>query len=390
MKPRYRRAALSIVVALGMMSVVPSVAFAANPACGDTIYTNVTLTADLDCSGFDGTGITIGKKGLTLNLNGHTIWGTDGDDNNYGVYTNYKKNVTVKNGTLDGWDTAVYAENTVGGTFKNLKLRDTANDETYDEGIYIYQGANNLVTNNNAAGVGYGIDVEYSAGNWITNNTVNSGYESFYFYYEQSDHISGNHADGYSDYGFYDYDSGDQTYTNNHADADSDGGSYGFYLECDEYGWITVKNNTATDNSSYGFYIYECFDYYAYGSFRSSIISGNVSNDNGGYGFYDYYSLQAKYTNNTAKRNGSYGFYFDYPGGYTITGNVANNNDSDGIYMTDMGYGNYGNPKVVSKNTTNGNDGYGIYAEYGVANASGNKAKNNATSPDDCWNIACN
>jgi parallel beta-helix repeat protein len=390
MKPAYKRAALGAVVAMAMLGVVPGVAFAAQPSCGDTIMTNVTLTADLDCSGYGGNGITFGKKGLTLNLNGHTIWGTDGDDSNYGVYTNYKKNVTVKNGTLDGWGNAVYADSTVGGTYKNLKLRDTANDEPLDEGIYIYEGANNLVTNNNSDGVGYGIDVEYSAGNWITNNTVKNAYDGVYLYYEQSDHVSGNTAMGYSDVGFNDYESGDNVYNNNHADADGDGGGYGFYLECDGYGWVTVTNNTATDNSSYGFEIYECYDDYAYNSFQNSVISGNVSNDNSGYGFYDYYSLQAKYTNNTAKRNGSYGFYLDYPGGLTVTGNVANDNDSDGIYMDDMGYGNYGNPKVVSNNTANGNTGYGIYADYGVANASGNQAHNNSNAPDDCWNIACN
>ena len=379
-------------VALGMLSAVPGVAFAAVPACGTTIMVNTTLTGDMDCSGYNGDGIIFGKKGLTLNLNGYTIWGTDGDDNNSGVYTNYKKNVTVKNGWLDGWDTGVYAENTVGGTFKNLKVRDTANDEVYDEGIYVYEGANNLVTNNNTDGIGYGIDVEYGGGNWITNNTVNNSYEAFYIYVEHNDHFTGNTAMGYTDIGFYDYESGGNVYTNNHADADGDGGGYGFDIECDEYGWVTMKNNFATDNGEYGFYIYECYDYYAgiSGDTQQSLIQGNVSNDNSGYGFYDYYSLQIKYINNTAKRNGDYGFYFDYPGGYTVTGNVANWNDDDGIYMTDMGYGFYGNPKVVSNNTTNNNGSYGIYADYGVANASGNVALNNGTSPDDCWNIACN
>ena len=390
MKPAYTRAVLGSVLALGMLGVVPGVAFAANPTCGTTIMQDTTLTADMDCSGYNGDGIIFGKKGLTLNLNGHTIWGTDGDDDNNGVWTNYKKNVTVKNGTLDGWGNAVYAENTVNGTFKNLKLRDTANDEPYDEGIYVYEGGNNLVTNNNSDGVGYAIDVEYSSHNWVTNNVAKNGYESFYASYEQSDHITGNKAIGYSDYGFYDYESGDQVYNNNQADPDGDGGSYGFYLECDEYGWITVTNNWTTGNTSYGIYIYECYDYYAYSSFQSSVISGNVSNDNPGYGFYDYYSLQAKWTNNTAKRNGSYGFYLDYPGGYVINGNVANKNGNEGIYLTDMGYGSYGNPKSVSNNTANGNDGYGIYADYGVGNGTGNSASNNSTSPDDCWNIDCN
>ncbi len=137
MNPKFRRAAFGVALALSMLGVVPSVAFAAQPSCGDTIMTNVTLTADLDCSAHTGDGITFGKKGLTLNLNGYTIWGPDGEDDYRGVYTNAKKNVTVKNGTLDGWDTAVSVVNTVGGTFKKLTILDTAFDEDYDVGIYV-------------------------------------------------------------------------------------------------------------------------------------------------------------------------------------------------------------------------------------------------------------
>jgi hypothetical protein len=194
---------------------------------------------------------------------------------------------------------------------------------------------------------------------------------------------------GYTDEGFYDYESGNATYTGNTADADGNGGTIGFYMECDGYAGITFKNNSATDNSSYGIEIYECYDDYAYDNFADSIVSGNVSNDNSGYGFYDYYSLQAHYLNNTAKRNGGYGFYMDYPGGQIFNGNVANKNGSDGVFFDDMGYGYYGNPKSVSNNTANGNSGYGIVADYGVPNASGNVAHNNSSSPQ-CWNVLCN
>lgn len=389
MKPAYKRAALGAIVALGMLGVVPGVTFAAAPACGDTIMSNVTLHADLDCSSATSDGITFGKKGLTLNLNGYTIWGPDGDDNYSGINTNNKKNPTVKNGTLDGWDTAVYGYASIGGAYKNLKIKDTAGDETYDEGVYVYYGANNVVDNNTCWDIGYCVDVEYGGGNWVTNNTANDGYDSFYSYYEQDDHFSGNTAMGYSDDGFYDYASGNATYNGNTADADGNGGSIGFYMYCDSYAGITFKNNSATDNSSYGIEIYECYDDYGYDNFQDSIISGNVSNDNGGYGFYDYYSLQAHYLNNTAKRNGGYGFYMDYPGGQIFNGNVANKNGSDGVFFDDMGYGYYGNPKSVSNNTANGNSGYGIVADYGVPNASGNRAHNNSSSPQ-CWNVLCN
>jgi parallel beta-helix repeat protein len=388
MNPPYRRLVLGVALALGLLGAIPGVAFAANPACGTTIMTSRTLVADLDCSAYDGDAIIFGKKGITFNLGGYTLWGMVGNDNDNGVYTNYKKNVTVKNGTIANYDNAVYAYATVGGVYKNLTIN--GDSEPYEEGVYIYYGADNLVTNVTTNDVGYGIDVEYSANNWITNNTVNDGYESFYFSVEQGDHISGNHANGYSDIGFYDSDGADNTYTNNHADAMTNGGGYGFDIECNEYGWVTMRNNSATNNSSYGFYVYECYDYYSYSVFKPSVIDGNTANDNPGGGFYDYYSLQAWYTNNTAKRNGDDGFYMDYPGGITFTGNVANRNAGDGVEFTDMGYGNYGNPKSVKNNTANRNDEFGINADVGIGGATGNVALNNGYAPDNCYNIACN
>src|SRR5438552_12880 len=43
-------------------------------ACGKTIKHDTTLGADL--TGCSGDGLTIGKDGVTLNLNGHTVSGT--------------------------------------------------------------------------------------------------------------------------------------------------------------------------------------------------------------------------------------------------------------------------------------------------------------------------
>jgi parallel beta-helix repeat protein len=365
------------------------VAFAANPSCGDTLMASKTLSGDLDCSGYGGDALTFGKKGLTLNLNGYTIWGPAGDDSYNGVYTNYRKNVTVKNGTIANYNIGVYSYYTVGGIYKNLTINAEAGD-TNDEGVYVYYGADNTVHNVDVDGAQYGIDVEYSANNWVTNNTVTNSYDAFYFYVEQGDHVTGNHATNYSDEGFYDYESGNQVYQDNHADAGTAGGSYGFDIECDSYSTVKFMNNTATGNSSYGIYTYECYDDYAYSSFVPSQISGNTANDNTGGGFYDYYSLQAVYTNNTAKRNSDDGFYFDYPGGITFNGNVANKNGDDGVEFTDMGYGSYGNPKSVKNNTANRNDEYGINAEYGIGGATGNVALNNGNAPDNCYNIACN
>ena len=64
---------------LATVLALPAVpASAASPSCDTTVTTNVKLTSDLNCSGE--MGLTIGKKNITINLNGHTISGGTGGD----------------------------------------------------------------------------------------------------------------------------------------------------------------------------------------------------------------------------------------------------------------------------------------------------------------------
>ena len=44
-------------------------------SCGQTLTKSVTLTADLQCSGL--VGLILGAPKVTLNLNGHSIYGPD-------------------------------------------------------------------------------------------------------------------------------------------------------------------------------------------------------------------------------------------------------------------------------------------------------------------------
>jgi parallel beta-helix repeat protein len=391
---RFSRVALGGLVAIGMLAAVPGAAFAANPSCGDVLMASRTLSGDLDCSAYAGDALTLGKKGITLNLNGYTLTGPAGDDNYSGVYS-AKKNVTVRNGTIENYDIGVYFYGVVGGTIKGLDVMGEAGDAN-DTGIYVYYGTTNTIHNNDVSGNQYGIDVEYAAGNWITNNDVWGGpggnpYDAFYLTYETGDHVSGNTATDYDDTGFYDEYSGHQTYTSNWADGNDDVDAYGFYLNCGEYGWLHLLNNTAVHNGDYGFYTYECFDYYSPYEDEHSIYTGNRALDNGddAYGWYDYWSINAWMANNVVKRSGLVGFYLDYPSYITFKNNVANRNGSDGIY-SDYNNDGYGNFKVFNNNTANNNDEYGIYLEYGFAPASGNVSLNNGTAPDNCWNVDCN
>jgi parallel beta-helix repeat protein len=119
-----------------------------------------------------------------------------------------------------------------------------------------------------------------------------------------------------------------------------------------------------------------------------SLFQGNVSNDNDDYGFYDDESYYSNWKGNIAKRNGDEGFYMYYPSFITFTGNTANRNGGDGIYAE----GNYSwyNFAKFANNKANYNDDYGIEADYGISNASGNVARYNGNAPDNCYNVDCN
>ena len=385
---RFQRISLSVAVALGMLAMVPGAVFAAQPSCGDTLYVNTTLTGDLDCSAYGGTALYMGKKDLTLNLNGYTIWGPVGDDGQTGVDTSDKKHTTIKNGTIANFDTAVYLDQSVGGTVKNLTLIGEYPTDSNGYGVDVQYGTTNTLNNLTIMDFYEGVNLYGSANNWITNNHITGTSYGLYSEYEVGDHIVNNYAE-YDYAGFYEDYNGHQWYEDNVANGDPDGGSYGFYMYCDEYGLITMINNTATGNGSYGFYTYNCYDYYNSSPSNHSLFQGNVANDNDSIGFYDYYSINGVWMSNTAKRNGDEGFYMEYPGFVIFKWNIANRNGSDGIYA----YNNYSsiyNFTAFANNKANYNDDYGIDGEYGISGASGNIARHNGNAPDNCYNVDCN
>lgn len=102
-----------------LISLRPGPALATHVSCGDTITTDTTLDADLACVGTPG--LIIGADNITLNLNGHTISGTaaakahgirNGD---LGTSPSFDK-VTIKGGTVIGFEQGIRAEGSPAGT----------------------------------------------------------------------------------------------------------------------------------------------------------------------------------------------------------------------------------------------------------------------------------
>ncbi len=254
--------------------LVPAGAQAANPACGSTVTHDVKLTADMDCSASNTDGIDVGKSGITINLNGHSITGPD--NNSYdGVDNEGYDDVTLENGSITGYEYGVFFEYTSGSKILHVHAGDTSSN-TYS-----------------------GISFWYSKNGKIDHSTATAGTNGNYpFYlYENTkvnlvnSQVKDANANGY---GVYDYYSKAKI-----KNVKSNGGYYGFYIEEPLVQGYTIKDSTANGNSSDGFYIYENYPTALY----QATLTDNRANNNGEYGFYA--DVTAKGSRNRATGNGT-------------------------------------------------------------------------------------
>ncbi|MGH3656094.1 MAG: right-handed parallel beta-helix repeat-containing protein [Micromonosporaceae bacterium] len=147
--------------------------------CGDTITASTTLSADVGpCpSG----GIIIGADNITLNLNGHRIFGTPAQTDGAGVLLDGRTGVTVKNGTVESFDGGIAIDGGSANTVKDMVVQDNVGSlvTDYGEGIGIFVSDDNVLKNNTVrrngpyAGIGlYKFTVTGSAGTTTDGNLV--------------------------------------------------------------------------------------------------------------------------------------------------------------------------------------------------------------------------
>jgi hypothetical protein len=261
-----RRPALLAAAVAAAALAAPAVA-SANPACGSTVTHNVTLHSDMTCLSSDG--LDVGKSGVTINLNGHTITGTSSYD---GINNYHHNNVTVENGTVRDFDYGVLYEYTAGSRILHVKALNIAYD-----GIGFWYSTNGLIDRSTATGGSYGL---YLYQNYKVNVTNSKAHNNTY--------------------GVYDYYS--------HATLDNvtaNSNQYGFYIDyplatgtSKKPAYYLIRNSTANNNSYAGFYIYD-----NYGREYLADLIGNTANNNSSYGFYAEY--RTKGSHNHAHGNGT-------------------------------------------------------------------------------------
>jgi hypothetical protein len=210
MLTRTRRRALLALVPLAAVPLLVAATHGSRHltalSCGDLITTSTTLSADLGPCG--GTGVTISADHVTLNLNGHRIFGTGPG----GVQTN-RVGVVVENGSVVGFSTDV-ALSGDSSRVMNVHVGSAATS-----GIDV-TGKNDVISGNRVFGSdGDGI-VGTGAGSQYTNNILQSSSHSGLIVTDAAS-ISGNKAlnNGESGIAFDHTTAGGLTVTNNLANG---------------------------------------------------------------------------------------------------------------------------------------------------------------------------
>ena len=180
------RRALGGVSALALvlgLTVLASPAQATHITCGSVITQNTTL--DSNIGPCPGDGLIVSASNITLDLNGFRIFAANGAGDNAGIRlmnpaTGGVTGVTVKNGTVEGFDAGVAIYGGSGNAVQNMTIQNNVNDYLsppcdLGDGIAILNSDDNRILDNTLIGNGPygGISViEDSDRNLISGNTV--------------------------------------------------------------------------------------------------------------------------------------------------------------------------------------------------------------------------
>src|ERR687892_1761642 len=123
----YMVAAIVSLAAVGAQIVSPmnAVAQVEQPpqgtvACGQVVQGNVTLTANLNCTG---DGLIVGSDGTTINLNGFGIYGPGADSDKIGIGVSENNIIINGPGNISGFQAGILATNSRGLSINSAILQ---------------------------------------------------------------------------------------------------------------------------------------------------------------------------------------------------------------------------------------------------------------------------
>ena len=122
-------------------------ASAGHVGCGDVITEDTTL--DSDVGPCDGTALTIGADGITLDLGGHRVFG-DGDGDAPGILIEDRQGVLVTKGRVELFGTGVAIVGGSANTVSKVEASDNvgAFRGDFGEGFLVDSSSNNLLSKN--------------------------------------------------------------------------------------------------------------------------------------------------------------------------------------------------------------------------------------------------
>jgi len=161
------RSSFAAVVALVLVVVVAPEATGKGgtviTSCGQTVTTNAVLGQDLFCNG---DGIVVGADRITINLNGHGVFG-DGDPGDRGVNAfGCCNNVTVENGVIRDFDVGIDADLDDHFSIKNVVASGNS------IGIEAIQGVSDSIQSSTASGNKVGIQIGFAEQSSVTSSTA--------------------------------------------------------------------------------------------------------------------------------------------------------------------------------------------------------------------------
>jgi parallel beta-helix repeat protein len=412
----FGRTPLLALAAGGCLCLGASSAGAGSPAigCGATLTKSTTLSKDLlRCSG---TALVIGADGITVNLGGHTISGTNAagsegiaNDGHAGVsilgsgkITDFRLNgvgmrkaprsmvrgLTIRRigaGGVEGEPVSAGIA-IVDSPGSQVIGNDVANDvEAYQsDGADVLDSPDSLVRGNSLSHNSWdGLALLASPGSRITGNQVDANGNNGTEVNGESDGVtvSGNSADDNQLFGivvgsarkarivgnsarrndtglfFFDLHAsliGENSATTNRSGLELSGGQFGSDGN-------RLTDNTVNRNLESGLGVVD--------GANANVVSGNTANGN------------------QDQNGGGVGIYVVAASGNQLSGNVANANLDSGIVIAEGEPGDTtGNS--LKRNTANQNRGHGIDALAGSIDGGGNRASGNATPPQ-CLNVNC-
>lgn len=340
--------ALVVTTTLALGAVLPAPGMAASAACGDALTASVTLDADLACGAG---GLTVAADGIAIDLAGHTISGTSGNgiDNTLGF-----DRVTVKNGTIDGFETGIVHGGGEKHVIRAMRVRNGVSSIRLEAGVRFTKiqksfvssntgrmievfGDDNVVTRvvaTNGGGLGIAI---YGNRNVVTKNTVTSALDGIA--------LSG---------------AASATIVSGNAVANSRGA--GIIVALFGGAGNVVTKNRSDGNVEEGIIVTGTDD---------TVVSGNTVTGNG-IGIRIGVAERTVVAKNVAVANGDDGIVIGAAAvGTVVTGNKAERN-------ADAGVSTIAPSSILAKNFAFANGTNGVEGPEGTIDGGGNKGRDNA------------